>query len=186
MDDRCIVALYQARDEAAISETANKYGTRLKSIAFGIVEERQTAEECENDTYLEAWNSIPPQDPTNYLYAYLARIIRHIALDVCKMKGAKKRTAKVIQLTLEMEQCIPAPSDTESRVNNMELADAISRYLYTLDREKQTIFIRRYWYMDTVEAIAKKLGVSASKIKMTLLRCRNGLREYLIKEGYAL
>lgn len=91
-----------------------------------------------------------------------------------------------MELTAEMEECIPAPDDTACKLEYKEFGEAISRYLYTLGEEKQMIFIRRYWYLDSVDAIAVRLGIAQSKVKMTLLRCRNGLREYLEKEGYDL
>ena len=186
MKDDEIVSLYLMRDETAIAYTAEAYGTRLRSLAMGIVADRETAEECENDTYLEAWNTIPPQNPVDYLFVYLARIIRHISIDVCRTRSRLKRSAVITELTAEMEECIPAPDDTACRVELKELGDAISRYLHTLSEEKQVIFIRRYWYLDSVDAISRRLGIGQSKVKMTLLRCRNELRAYLEKEGYDL
>jgi len=186
LEDNRIVELYLNRNEKAVEETAAKYGSRLKSISYGITENKQTAEECENDTYLEAWNTIPPQNPVDYLFAYLARIIRHISIDACRTRSRLKRSGVIAELTAEMEECIPATDDTACKVEYKELGEAISRYLNSLSEEKQIIFIRRYWYLDSVDAIAKRFGVGHSKVKMTLLRCRNGLREYLAKEEYDL
>lgn len=106
LDDNRIVDLYLSRDEAAISQTSEKYGSRLRNVAYGIVEDLHTAEECENDTYMEAWNSIPPHEPKSYLFAFLARITRHIALDFCKERSRLKRSAFISELSAEMEQCI--------------------------------------------------------------------------------
>jgi len=186
LEDNRIIDLFMSRDETAIEETSVKYGARLKNISFGITEDRQTAEECENDTYLEAWNTIPPHNPVEYLFAFLARIVRHISIDACRTRSRLKRSAVIMELTAEMEECIPAPDDTVCKLEYKELGEAIGRYLYTLSEEKQMIFIRRYWYLDSVDAIAVRLGIGQSKVKMTLLRCRNGLREYLTKEGYDL
>lgn len=186
MEDKRIIELYMNRNEAAVEETSAKYGARLKNISYNITEDRQTAEECENDTYMEAWKSIPPQNPVDYLYAYLARIIRHISIDVCRTRSRLKRSAVITELTAEMEECIPTPDDTACRLEYKELGEAISRYLYTLPEEKQKIFIRRYWYLDSVDSISRRLGITQSKVKMTLLRCRNELRTYLEKEGYDL
>ena len=186
MDDDRIIGLYIARDEAAIDQTALKYGARLLEIASGITEDRQTAEECENDTYLEAWNTIPPQNPRGYLFAYLARIIRHLSLDACRYRSRLKRSAVLTELTAELEECIPAPDDTAARLEYRELGEAIGRYLATLSEEKRAIFIRRYWYLDPVKTIAAHRGIGQSRVKMTLLRCREGLRDYLEKEGYEL
>ena len=121
LDDNRIVDLYLSRDETAIAHTSEKYGSRLRNVAYGIVEDLHTAEECENDTYMEAWNSIPPHEPKSYLFAFLARITRHIALDFCKERSRLKRSAFISELSAEMEQCIPAPDDTERRIGGMVL-----------------------------------------------------------------
>ncbi|MBE6628376.1 MAG: RNA polymerase sigma factor [Ruminococcaceae bacterium] len=186
MDDQSIVELYLQRDERAIRETSEKYGSRLRSLAYGIVEDAQTAEECENDTYLEAWNSIPPHEPRDYLYAFLARITRHIALNRCRDRDRLKRRALICELSAELEQCIPAPDDEGCRIDDMALSQAINSFLGTLDEEKRNVFIRRYWYLDSVAAISRRFGLSQSKVKTTLFRCRNRLREHLEKEGYTL
>lgn len=186
MDDSRIVELYLLRDETAIGQTSEKYGTRLRSLAYGIVNDRQTAEECENDTYYEAWNRIPPHKPTSYLYAFLARITRHISLNCCRDRNRLKRSAFICELSAEMEQCIPTPDDVECRMDDMALSEAINGFLGLLDKEKRIIFIRRYWYLDSIAAISKRLALSESKVKTTLFRCRNLLREHLEKEGYTL
>ena len=186
MEDREIIELFCNRDEAAIGQTAEKYGARLRRVSFGITEDELTAEECENDTYMKAWNTIPPENPVNYLFAYLVRIIRNLSLDACRRSGRLKRNATVMELTVEMEECIPAPDDTASRLEAEELGKAVSRYLRTLDVEKQIILMRRFWYLDSVESIADRLGFWKSKVKMTLKRCRDGLKKYLLKEGYLL
>ena len=179
MDDNRIVELYLLRDETAIKQTTEKYGSRLRSLAYGIVKDQQTAEECENDTYMKAWNTIPPHEPRSYLYAFLARITRHISLNCCRDRSRLKRNAFICELGAEMEQCIPAPDD-------MALSDAINGFLSKLDEEKRNIFVRRYWYLDSVVAISKRFALSESKVKTTLFRCRTGLREHLEKEGYTL
>lgn len=186
MDDSKIVALYLLRDEAAIRQTAEKYGSRLRSLAFGIVGDSQTAEECENDTYMEAWSTIPPHEPEGYLYAFLARITRHISLNCCRDRRRLKRSALICELSSEMEQCIPAPDDAACRVDDLVLRDAINGFLGSLNAEKRNIFVRRYWYLDSVAAISRRFSISESKVKTTLFRCRAGLREYLEKEGYTL
>ena len=186
MDDSKIVDLYLQRDEAAIEKTAEKYAERLRALAYGIVEDPQAAEECENDTYMQAWNSIPPHEPRTYLYAFLARITRHISLNCCRDRNRLKRSAFVCELSAEMEQCIPAPDDAQCRLNDMALRQAINSFLSTLSEEKRNIFIRRYWYLDSIAAISQRFALSESNVKITLLRCRNRLREYLKKEGYHL
>ena len=126
MDDREIVARYLARDESAIRETAGKYGHRLRALAQGIVWDAGTAEECENDTYLEAWNRIPPHRPESYLYPFLARITRHLSLNCCRDRERLKRSAHLCELSAEMEQCLPAPDDAACRLEENELREAIN------------------------------------------------------------
>ena len=186
MDDNKIVDLFLLRDESAIKLTAEKFGSRLRSLAYGIVKDRQTAEECENDTYLKAWNSIPPNEPKSYLYAFLARITRGISLNCCRDRQRLKRNALICELSAEMEQCISAPNDSECLISDMVLGDILNDFLRTLDEEKRNIFIRRYWYLDSIAEISKRFALSESKVKTTLLRCRNKLRETLEKEGYIL
>ena len=186
MDDNRIVELFLMRDEKAIEETAQKYGKRLRSLSRGIVGDALTAEECENDTYLEAWNSIPPHEPRDYLYAFLARIIRHISLNCCRDRSRLKRNALICELSVEMEQCLPAPDDCACRLDDIVLADVLNRFLSTLDEQKRNIFVRRYWYLDSITAISKRFALSESKIKTTLFRCRRQLKEYLEKEGYTV
>lgn len=186
MDDNQIVELYLLRDETAIKQTTEKFGTRLRSLAYRIVHDRQTAEECENDTYMEAWNAIPPHEPRSYLYAFLARITRHISLNCCRDRSRLKRSAFICELSAEMEQCIPAPDDVSCRIDDMALSEAINGFLNTLSKEKRNIFILRYWYLDSIADISKCFALSESKVKTTLFRCRNQFREYLEKEGYTL
>lgn len=186
MDDRKIVELYLSRDEAAIKHTSEKYGSRLRSLAYGIVNDRQTAEECENDTYLEAWRAIPPHEPGNYLYAFLARITRHISLNCCRNRSRLKRSALICELSAELEQCIPAPDDVECRIDDMALGEAMNGFLGSLSEEKRNLFIRRYWYLDSVAQISRRFALSESKVKTTLFRCRCRLWEYLEREGYII
>ncbi len=186
MDDHEIVKLYLRRDETAIRQTAQKFGGRLYALAYGIVNDKQTAEECENDTYMEAWNTIPPHEPGSYLYAFLARITRHISLNRCRDRSRLKRSAFLCEISAEMEQCIPDPDDVECRIDDMALSQAINGFLSTLKEEKRNIFIRRYWYMDSIADIAKRFALSQSKVKTTLSRCRSQLREHLEKEGYTI
>ena len=186
MDDNAIIDLYFQRDEAAIGQTAQKYGKRLRSLVRGITCDRQAAEECENDTYMRAWDAIPPHEPREYLYAFLARITRHIALNFCRDRSRLKRSAFVCELSHEMEQCIPAPNDARCRVDDMALSDAINGFLRTLDEEKRNIFVRRYWYLDSVADISKRFAITQSKVKTTLFRCRERLREHLETEGHIL
>lgn len=186
MEDDRIVELYLRRDETAVERTAEKFGKRLRALAYGIVSDRQTAEECENDTYMEAWNAIPPHEPRDYLYAFLARITRHIALNCCRDRSRLKRSALICELSTELEQCIPAPDDMECRLDDLALRDALNSFLGMLGEEKRNMFLRRYWYLDSISDISQRFACSESKVKTTLFRCRNQLWEHLEQEGYTL
>ena len=184
MTDSEIVELYLARDEAALAHTSARYGAQLRGLAYGILDDMPSAEECENDTYLAAWNSIPPHEPRTWLFAYLARITRHLSLDRCRAGGRDKRSAHLEELTAELANCIPARESTEAQMDAKELAAAISAFLHTLPEEKRDVFLRRYWYFDSVAALAKRMGWSESRVKTTLHRLRNALRDHLQKEGW--
>ena len=186
MEDSRIVDLYLAREESAPAKTAEKFGTRLRALSYGILRDTQSAEECENDTYLAAWNSIPPHEPREYLYAFLARITRNLSLNRCRAEKRLKRNAQVSELSRELEACIPAPDDVECRIDDMALSEAINGFLAALTEEKRNIFLRRYWYLDPIAEIAQRFSVSESKVKTTLYRCREQLRKYLEREGYTL
>ena len=186
LDDAEIVALYLERSEAAVKETADKYGASLRQIAAGILGDAADAEECENDTYLQAWNSIPPHEPRDYLFPFLARITRHIAIDRCRREAAQKRAGKTVELTREMAECIPSPAVGFDAPDAQALTEAINRFLSALPGEQRSIFLRRYWFFDPVKEIAARFGVSQSKVKTTLHRLRERLRVFLEKEGYTL
>lgn len=186
LDDNKIIDLYLQRNESAINYTSEKFGKRLRSLSYGIVKDWQAAEECENDTYHKAWNSIPPHEPRSYLYAYLARITRHMSLNCCRNRERLKRSAIICELSAEMEQCIPSPDDTECRMDDISLRETINVFLSSLDEEKRNIFVRRYWYLDSIADISKRFSLSESNVKTTLLRCRNRLRAQLEREGYTL
>lgn len=186
MDDDNIVELFLNKDESAIAYTAEKYGSRLRSISQRITADVSVAEECENDTYFEAWNRIPPSEPRTYLAAFLSRIVRNISINRCVERDSLKRKAYIMELSEEMEQCIPSPNDVESCLDGIEIGRIISAFLQKQSKEKRTIFMHRYYYLDSVSAIAERFGYSESKVKTTLFRMRNDLRAYLIKGGYTI
>ena len=183
LDDAAIVSLYQQRNETAIEYTAIKYGARLQAVANNLLADEQAAEECENDTYFKTWQAIPPHDPTRYFFAFLAKITRQLALDVCRGRERQKRSANLFALTDELQQCIAAPDDVESTVDAAEWGRALSAFVRSLPLPQQGVFVRRYWYLDSVAEIAKRYGFSESKVKMQLQRTRSKLQTYLNKEG---
>lgn len=186
MEDDKIVQLYLNRDESAIKLSSEKYGSRLRALSLSITSDMQTSEECENDTYLQAWNLMPPNEPRTYLYAFLARIARHISIDRCRDRVSLKRDGYILELSEEMETCLPPSDDIENALDEKELGKAISTYLQMVSQEKRVIFVRRYFYLDSVAEISKRCAISESKVKSSLFRTRNDLREYLLKEGYTL
>jgi len=186
MDDAFIVDRYIARDEKAIEYTSKKYGKKLYRLANEIVNDAHTAEECENDTYLRAWNSIPPHEPRDYFFAFLAKIVRFIALDRYKEMSRQKRKAEFVELTTELEDILSGGNNTEGEIEGGQLNEAVNHFLRNLPQEKRNVFLRRYWYMDSVLDIAERYGYSEGKVKTILFRVRNDLKEYLEKEGYKL
>lgn len=181
--DAALVELYWQRDEAAVAGTAAKYGPRLRALANGFLADEPSAEECENDTYLKAWNAIPPHCPVDYFFAFLAKITRQLALDRCRARDRQKRSAAVVELSAELQQCIPAPDDTASAVEAAEWGRVLTAFLNGLPKEQRGVFLRRYWYGDEVAAIARRYGFTQSKVKSMLMRTRTALRAWLIKEG---
>ena len=184
MTDRQIIALYWARDEQAIHETDIVYGSRLHYLAHKIVQSYEDAQECVNDTYLKTWDTIPPTRP-EYFFAYIAKICRNFALGVLDWKSAAKRKGEVVSLTQEMEACIPDPQH-ERKLEGQELGEVLNRFLESLSYENRVIFLRRYWYLDTIAEIANRYGMSESKVKTGLHRTRAKLHSFLEKEGIAV
>lgn len=181
MEDSEIVALFFLRDEAAIHQIEIKFGEKLRSLAMKLLNSREDVEECLNDTYMGAWNGIPPERP-QYLFAYLAKICRFSAYGKLDWKNAGKRQAQVIALSSELENCISAPNEEE--VSEMEIGRLLNLFLSRLSYNKRLIFMRRYWYEDSISDIAKRYHLSQSKVKVTLFRTRKALRKALEKEGY--
>ena len=180
-EDEQIVQMYFARKEQAIVQTEQKYGAKLQNFAAGILKNREDAEECVNDTYLKAWNSIPPNHP-RYLFAYLAKICRNLAFGKLDYKNADKRNARIVELTAEMELCIPG-SLQDQVMDEKELGRIFSEFLKRLPKQKRLLFVRRYWYMDSIAKIAECFHLSESNVKTTLFRTRKEFKKYLEKEG---
>lgn len=181
MNDAEILALYWERNENAIKETDAVYGRRLHVLSKRIVNSHEDAQECVSDTYMKAWETIPPQRP-NYFFAYLARICRNLSLDRLEWWSAARRSATVVSLTQEMELCIPDHS-LERKLEGEELGKALNRFLESLSQENRMIFMRRYWYCDSIQGIAGRFNISQSKVKTQLHRTRNKLKQFLEKEG---
>ena len=181
MEDNMIIELLFARNESGIKHMDDTYGRRLFVLADNIVRNDQDAEESVSDTYLKAWNTIPPKKPM-HLFAYLAKICRNFALKKLDWKAAAKRNAEVVALTQEMESCIP-DSSRDRELESKELGRILDAFLRTQSEENRMVFLRRYWYVDTIAEIAVRYGISESAVQMRLNRTRNKLAAYLAKEG---
>ena len=180
LQDEQILDLYWSRDDTAIEKTSEKYGGQLNRLAERMLRAKEDAQECVNDTYLGAWNSIPPQRPAHF-FAFLAKLCRNLACNKLDYQRAGKRNADVLPLTEELSACIPDRA-AERRRDAAELGAALNMFLKSLPQESRVIFMRRYWYMDSVKEIAARCGISESKVKTTLFRVREKLRTYLEKE----
>ena len=184
MTDNQIIALYWQRSETAISETADKYGAYCRTVADHILHSREDSEECVNDTWLRAWNAIPPQRPAR-LRMFLAKITRNLAFDKYKAQTAGKRGGGEAELILdELGECVSSDSDTESRFLARELEETVNRFVHTLPERDCDLFVRRYFFAEPIDAIAKRYGLSPNHVMVILSRTRQKLKAYLKKEGY--
>jgi len=186
MEDSQIVDLYFARSEQAIDETSRKYGKYLYSIAHSILSNHRDSEEAVNDTYLGAWNSIPPHRPSR-LSTYLGKITRRCSLEKWKAANAQKRGGGEVTLALEeLGECVPGCDSPETAMEMKELTQLLNTFIRSLSGTEQQVFICRYWYLMSVKNIARDFGFSESKVKSMLSRTRNKLKTYLEKEGIFL
>ena len=183
MEDSRIIDLYFARSEDAIAQTDAKYGAYCRAIAMNILKSREDSDECVSDTWLHAWNAMPPQRPS-ILSSFLGRITRNLSFDRCRRQNAEKRGGGSLPLALdELSECVPSSVRVEQTLEARELAEAIDRFLRTLPERECSIFLRRYWYVDTVQEIAARYALRENTAKSILFRTREKLRRYLAGEG---
>ncbi len=183
MNDQAIVQLFWDRNEDAIRECKKQYEEYCMYIANNVLYNRQDSEECVNDALLAAWKSIPPQKPDN-LRTYLGKLIREIAINRWKKNNRQKRNAGSVVRSLDEIAEMVSGGDIEEEIEASEIAREISRYLYTIDETKRNVFIRRYWYYDSVESICLMYGFGKSKVLVMLKRTRDDLAAHLRKEGF--
>ena len=182
MDDKEIIDLYWARDEGAIRETAMKYGRLCARIAGNILAIKEDCEECVNDTYFAVWNAIPDKRPNKFL-AFIGKITRNLALKKYEYVAAAKRNPSAVTSLDELGECVSGRESVESEIENRQIESAIDAFLWQQDEGKRNIFIRRYWYFESIENICKNTGFSQSKVKSMLFEMRRKLRSYLEDEG---
>lgn len=186
MEDNQIIQLYFNRDEKAIGETSIKYGNYCNSIAINILNNWEDAEECVNDTYLCVWESIPPTRPTR-LKVYLGRITRNLSFNLYKKMNADKRGNGQIALVLdELAECVSGGCEPEQEFLQKELICSINNFLRELSKEKRIIFVRRYWYSDSISEIADRVGKTENSVSVTLNRLRKMLYIHLRERGLYL
>ncbi len=186
MKDTEIIDLYWQRIERAITETDKKYGNYCRSISYNILSDYRDVEECMDDSYLNTWNTIPPCRP-KYLMAYVGRIVRNISINMFKKRTAAKRGGNTSTIISELDECVPdIKNGTEHLADSMVLTKCIDDFLHKQPQIKQDIFVRRYWYANTIPQISKYYCMSESKISTILFRMRKDLKIALEKEGISI
>lgn len=182
MEDARIIDLFYERSEQAVSELDRKYGAAVRKTAANILRDREDAEECVNDTYLGVWNSVPPHRPEP-LGSYVCRIARNIAVSRLRANTAARRSGGVELVLDELAECVPASVDLEGELEARELLAAIERFLSTLSYDDRFLFVRRYWYADSVKEIAAAVHSRENRVAVRLFRLREKLQKFLMKEG---
>ena len=182
MDDSKIIELFHARSEQAIMELSQKYGAVCIKIAKNILNNKLDAEECVNDAFLGAWNTIPPQNP-NPLLTYISRIVRNLSIKKYHSNTSAKRNSFYDVALDELENCISSDNTVENELSAKELARIIDDFLDTLDKDNRVMFVRRYWYSDSISDIAARFHTNNNNISVRLSRTREKLKNYLKKEG---
>lgn len=185
MEDNKIIDLFYARSEQAIVELSLKYGTICNKIAKNILNNTLDAEECVNDAYFGAWNTIPPQYP-NPLLTYICRIVRNLSVMKYHSNTAIKRNSFYDVALDELEECLASAMTVEKTLTTKELSNILDTFLDTLDKDSRVMFVRRYWYSDSISEIANRFHMSNNNVSVRLSRIRKKLRNYLKKEGYEL
>lgn len=183
MEDGKIIELYWARDQRAVRESDEKYGRYCHSISYNILYNDQDAQECVNDTWLNAWNAMPPQRP-NRLAVFLGKITRNLSLNRYRLYHVEKRGQGQTALALsELEECVSTSNSPEQASEERLLVESIESFLYAQPQQKRDIFVRRYWYLSAVKEIARDYSMSESKVKSLLFRMRGELKLHLEREG---
>ena len=183
MEDSEIISLFWRRSEDAITETADKYGAYCHAISFNLLQNREDAEECVNDTYQKAWDSIPPERPKNFK-GWLGTVVRNISVDHYRKSHAQKRCDAFSVLLSELEECIPSSESVERIADARELTEFLNRWLAGRSAEDRNLFLRRYWFGEAVGLIGESKGLSANTVRQKLYRLRRDLKKHLEREGF--
>ena len=185
MEDSAIIALYFDRNEDAIRETDKKYGAFCRKVAFNILSVNEDTEECVSDTYMKVWNLIPPERPIKFM-AWLGKIVRNTALNLYTKLHSQKRFNGIEIMLDELSECIPSDVSLEKEIEDKEITVAINTWLKSISADERYLFIRRYWYGDAVNELAKQQKVSPHTMTQRLYRIREKLKNYFEKEGIAI
>ncbi len=184
MEDADIIDLYWSRNEQAIHETDRKYRLYCLSVSENILRDRQDSEECVNDTWLRAWNAIPPDRPI-HLKMFLAKITRALSVDKLRQKFAAKRGGGEVAAVIdELAECIPSSEDVHSTIERMELDMVINNFLSTISEKERKVFLCRYFFAESIKEISERYGLKGNTIPVILSRTRQKLKKHLLKEGY--
>lgn len=186
MTDEKIVDLFFERNESAIVNCEIKYGSSLRVLGKRIVHDSHTTDECVDDTYMKTWESVPPNNPRNHLFAYLAKILRNVCFDRIKLIARSKRGASVTVLSNELTEAVPDKSGADADALRNELSELITRFVKNLPEEQKQIFVLRYFYMEDLKSISKRLFITEGKVKTVLHRSRLKLKLFLENYGYSI
>ena len=185
MDDKQIIELYFQRDEAALSETQDKYGKYCLKIAGNILDDIEDSKECVNDTWVTVWNKIPPLVPVS-LKAFLGKVVRDISLSKYRENHAEKRYSTMNVMLDELEDCIPSGINIEDQAEKRELIGLVNDYLESIKTEDRVLFIRRYYFRESVKDLSEEYGCSENRMTQRLLKIRRKLKVFVEKGGYEL
>ena len=185
MEDREILRLYRSRSEQAIAETGRKYGALCHRIAMNVLGSREDAEECVSDAYHTLWNRIPPENPLS-LPAFLGRVTRNLAISRYRAAHARKRFSALEVMLGELDECVPSAMDVEQVLDQKALSALISDWLDGLSEADSALFVRRYWYGDSVRSLAELVGCTPNQMAQRMRKLRQNLRKFLEQEGISL
>lgn len=182
LEDSKIIELFFDRSEEAITELSEKYGHVCKSVAENILNNQRDSEECVNDVFLAVWNTIPPQNP-EHLLSYVCRIVRNLAIKKYHANTAQKRNSIYDVALDEIKECFPSSVSVEDEIESVEFSKEIDRFLESMNKQSRILFVRRYYYSDSIEELSELFRTSKHNISVRLSRIRKNLKKYLIKEG---
>ena len=182
MTDKAIMEMLFERSESSISTIDEKYGAKCRKIALGILGNEQDAEECVNDAYLTVWNTVPPEKPASF-FGYLYKILRNISLKKYRANNAQKRCSYYSEALEEIEQTLAAEESVENELDKKHFKEIMEEFLDSLNEENRIAFVRRYWFSESYEEIAREMNMSEGSVSMRLVRTRNKMKEFLNERG---